>query len=89
MLVRGAEGLLWAKCGPGTEGYGIGDRTQIGKGGKTYRAFYSMSLETEGYLDAVNHPNFPTTIVPPTNPLHEITVFKFSVGNQEGRRRDS
>jgi len=21
MLVRGAEGLLWAKCGPGTEGY--------------------------------------------------------------------
>ena len=62
-------------------GYGIGDRTQTGKGGKTYRAFYSMSLETEGYLDAVNHPNFPTTIVTPTNPLHEITVFKFSVGN--------
>ena len=39
-------------------GDSIGDRTVTGKGGKVYRNFYAMSFETEGYLDAVNHPNF-------------------------------
>jgi aldose 1-epimerase len=57
---------------------GIGDRTSIGKGGKTYRTFYSMSLETEHYLDAPNQPNFPPAIVAPGKPLHETTEFKFS-----------
>jgi aldose 1-epimerase len=60
---------------------GIGDRTVTGKGGKIYRTYYSMSLETQNYLDAVNHPEFPatpSTILAPGKPLHEITVFKFS-----------
>jgi aldose 1-epimerase len=60
---------------------GIGDRTSIGKGGKTYRSFYSMSLETQHYLDVPNQPGFaatPSVIVEPGKPLHEITVFKFS-----------
>jgi aldose 1-epimerase len=37
-----------------------------------------MSFETQGYLDAVNHPNFPSTVVTPQKPMHEVTVFKFS-----------
>jgi galactose mutarotase-like enzyme len=40
-----------------------------------------MSLETQNYLDAVNHPNFPaapSTVIRPESPLHEVTVFKFS-----------
>ncbi len=60
---------------------GIGDRTVVGKGGKTYRTFYAMSLETQNYLDAVNHPSFPaapSTVIRPGKPLHEVTVFKFS-----------
>jgi aldose 1-epimerase len=57
---------------------GIGDRTSTGKGGKTYRTFYSMSLETEGYIDAPNHPNFPPSEVTSDRPYHEITVFHFS-----------
>ena len=60
---------------------GIGDRTVVGKGGKTYRSFYAMSLETQNYLDAVNHPSFPatpSTVILPGKPLHEVTVFKFS-----------
>jgi len=60
---------------------GIGERTVVGKEGKIYRTFYAMSLETQNYLDAVNHPNFPatpSTIVMPGKPLHEVTVFKFS-----------
>jgi aldose 1-epimerase len=60
---------------------GIGERTVTGKGGKIYRTFYAMSLETQNYLDAVNHPEFPatpSTILVPGKPLHEVTVFKFS-----------
>lgn len=60
---------------------GIGERTVVGKGGKIYRSFYAMSLETQNYLDAVNHPEFPatpSTILVPGKPLHEVTVFKFS-----------
>ena len=57
---------------------GVGTRTSIGKGGKTYRTFYSMSLETQHYLDAPNQPNFPPAIVAPGKPLHETTEFKFS-----------
>ena len=57
---------------------GIGDRTSIGKGGKTYRSFYSMSLETEHYLDTPNRPEFPPAIVTPDKPLRETTIFKFS-----------
>lgn len=60
-------------------GDSIGDNTVIGKGGKIYRNFYAMSFETEGYLDAVNHPNFASTVVTPQKPMHEITVFKFSI----------
>jgi aldose 1-epimerase len=62
---------------------GIGTRTVTGKGGKIYRSFYAMSLETQNYLDAVNHPEFPatpSTILVPGKPLHEMTVFRFSNG---------
>ncbi len=60
---------------------GIGERTVTGKGGKIYRTYYSVSLETQNSLDAVNHPEFPaapSTILVPGKPLHEVTVFKFS-----------
>jgi aldose 1-epimerase len=60
-------------------GDSIGDRTVTGKGGKIYRNFYAMSFETEGYLDAVHHPNFASTMVTPQKPMHEVTVFKFRV----------
>jgi aldose 1-epimerase len=62
---------------------GIGTRTVTGKAGKIYRAFYAMSLETQNYPDAVNHPDFPATppvILVPGKPLHEMTVFRFSNG---------
>ena len=58
-------------------GHLIGDRTVTGKGGEVYRNFDAMSFETQGYLDAVNHPNFPSTVVTPQKPMREVTVFKF------------
>ena len=65
---------------PGVQLYSdnIGTRTVTGKGGKIYRNFYALSLETEGYLDAINHPNFPSKLVTPGQPLHEVTEYRFS-----------
>ena len=54
-------------------------RPSVGKGGKSYGNHFSLSLETEGYLDAVNHPDFPSTEVPPGKPMHEVTVFRFGL----------
>ena len=57
----------------------IGNRTSPGKGGKPYGNHFSMSLETEGYLDAVNHPAWQSTEVRPGKPMHEVTVFRFGL----------
>ncbi len=54
-------------------------RPSAGKGGKSYANHYALSLETQGYLDAVNPPDFPGTEVRPGKPLHEVTVFRFSL----------
>jgi aldose 1-epimerase len=54
-------------------------RPATGKGGKSYGNHFSMSLETEGYLDAVNHPNFPQVDLRPGKPMHEVTIFGFGL----------
>ena len=53
-------------------------RTTPGKGGKPYGNHYSMSFETQHYPDSPNRPEFPSTVVTPSTPLHEVTVYKFS-----------
>jgi len=55
-------------------------RTVPGKGGKPYGNHYSMSFETQHYPDSPNRPEFPSTVVTPSTPLHEVTVYKFSTG---------
>ena len=55
-------------------------RTTPGKGGKPYGNRYSMSFETQHYPDSPNRPEFPSTVVTPSTPLHEVTVYKFSTG---------
>jgi aldose 1-epimerase len=52
--------------------------TVAGKGGKQYGTRYAMCFETQHYPDAPNHPDFPSTEVTPSTPLHEVTLFKFS-----------
>ncbi len=52
--------------------------TVPGKGGKQYGNRYALCFETQHYPDSPNHPNFPSTAVTPSKPLHEVTVFKFS-----------
>jgi aldose 1-epimerase len=50
-----------------------------GKNGASYPPRASLSLETQHYPDSPNRPEFPSTEVTPDRPLHEVTVFKFSV----------
>lgn len=56
-------------------------RTTLGKRGKPYGNRYSMSFETQHYPDSPNRPEFPSTMVTPSTPLHEVTVYKFSTAN--------
>ncbi len=53
-------------------------RTTPGKGGKLYGNRYAMCFETQHYPDSPNRPEFPSTVVTPSTPLHEVTVYKFS-----------
>lgn len=49
-----------------------------GKGGFVYQAHAALCLETQGFPDAVNHPNFPSTIVTPEKHYKHIMLFEFS-----------
>ncbi|KAF4390745.1 hypothetical protein G4B88_015635, partial [Cannabis sativa] len=49
-----------------------------GKGGFVYQPRAALCLETQGFPDAVNHPNFPSTIVTPEKPYNHIMLFEFS-----------
>ena len=55
-------------------------RTVTGKGRKPYGDRYSMSFETQHYPDSPNRPEFPSTVLTPATPFHEVTVYKFSTG---------
>ncbi|CAN6239707.1 unnamed protein product [Urochloa humidicola] len=50
----------------------------MGKDGKVYNQYAGFTLETMGYVDAVNHPEFPSqTLLPGQEYKHDM-VFKFS-----------
>ena len=54
-------------------------RSTTGKGGKPYGNHFAVSFETQHYPDSPNRPEFPSTVVTPSAPLHEVTVFRFSI----------
>ncbi len=58
-------------------GYFLTER--VGKGGKIYGQNRSICLETQTYPDAVNNPNFPTSILNPNETYHVKTAYAFSV----------
>ena len=49
-----------------------------GKGGFVYKAHAGLCLETQGFPDAVNQPNFPSTIVTKEKPYKHTMVYKFN-----------
>jgi aldose 1-epimerase len=50
-----------------------------GKDGKTYVNHSALTFETQHFPDSPNRPEFPSTEVTPEHPLHEVTVFRFTV----------
>ena len=55
-------------------------RATTGKGGRQYGMHSAICFETQHYPDSPNHPRFPSTVVTPSAPLHEITVYAFRLG---------
>ncbi|TVU14210.1 hypothetical protein EJB05_37662 [Eragrostis curvula] len=49
-----------------------------GKDGKVYEQYGGFCLETMGYVDAVNHPEFPSQTLRPGQVYKHDMVFKFS-----------
>lgn len=54
------------------------DGTNIGKGGVAYRFRSALCLETQGFPDSPNHPNFPSTILRPGQMYRQTTIYAFS-----------
>jgi aldose 1-epimerase len=53
------------------------DGTDIGKQGVRYQLRTGLCLETEGYPDAPNHPEFPSTVLRPGQTYHHTMVVRF------------
>ncbi|KDP45491.1 hypothetical protein JCGZ_09740 [Jatropha curcas] len=66
---------------PGVQFYTSNTLTQKGKGGYVYKPFAALCLETQGYPDAVHHPNFPSTIVYPGKAYKHYMLIKFSIAS--------
>jgi aldose 1-epimerase len=49
-----------------------------GKGGFVYSQHAALCLETQGFPDSVNHPNFPSQIVNPGQIYKHIMVYRFT-----------
>lgn len=50
----------------------------VGKGGAVYGKHAGLCLETQGFPNAVNQPNFPTVVVHPGEEYRHSMLFEFS-----------
>ena len=57
------------------------DGSLKGRGGVVYEKYAGLCLETQGFPDAPNHANFPSTVLRVGEVYEEVAVFRFSVGN--------
>lgn len=53
------------------------DGTDVGVGGKTYHRRYGFCLEAQKHPDAVNHPNFASTVLRPGETYSQTTIYRF------------
>ncbi len=54
------------------------DGSLTGKRGLVYNKQMGFCLEAGGFPDAINHPNFPSTVLRPGQTYRHATIFKFS-----------
>ncbi|KAM3253109.1 hypothetical protein T459_06968 [Capsicum annuum] len=64
---------------PGVQFYTANSLIQKGKGGYVYQPHAALCFETQGFPDAVNHPNFPSTIVTPGKVYVHKLLYTFSI----------
>ncbi|KAL0355643.1 UNVERIFIED_CONTAM: Aldose 1-epimerase [Sesamum radiatum] len=50
----------------------------VGKGGSVYKKHAAFCLETQGFPDSVNHPNFPSQILVPGVEYRNVMVYRFT-----------
>lgn len=50
----------------------------VGKNGAIYHKYAALCLETQGFPDSVNHPNFPSQIVNPGQIYKHFMVYRFT-----------
>ena len=55
------------------------DGCPAGKGGAPYDIRWGFCLETQGYPDSPNKPQFPSTVLKQGETYHQTTVYQFSV----------
>ncbi|CAK7323030.1 unnamed protein product [Dovyalis caffra] len=63
---------------PGVQFFTSNTLNLKGKGGFVYKPHAALCLETQGFPDSVNHPNFPSQIVNPGKSYEHYVLFKFS-----------
>lgn len=51
---------------------------EVGKGGVPYKKHAGFCLETQGFPDAINQPNFPSTVLKPGEEYAHTTILSFS-----------
>ncbi|GMJ04172.1 PATERNALLY EXPRESSED GENE 9 [Hibiscus trionum] len=59
-----------------------------GKGGVVYKAHAGLCLVTQGFPDAVHHPNFPSIIISPEKPYKHKMLFKFTIASDKDKKSD-
>ena len=76
--VSGRKLELWSNQ-PGVQFYTSGMlKDTIGKGGAIYHQYGGIAMETQGFPDSVNHPNFPSQIVRPGDTYKHYMVYRFT-----------
>ncbi|XP_050221978.1 uncharacterized protein LOC126672103 [Mercurialis annua] len=77
--VSGRKLELWTNK-PGVQFYtsNMMDNVEGGKHGAVYQRYGGLALETQGFPDSVNHPNFPSQIVRPGEIYEHIMVYRFT-----------
>lgn len=74
----GREMQLWSNQ-VGVQFYTANSLSNVkGKGGFVYSNHAGFCLETQGFPDSVNHPNFPSQIVNPGETYKHVMVFRFT-----------
>lgn len=68
---------------PGVQFYTSNYMTHVkGKDGYLYEKHSALCLETQGFPDSVNHPNFPSQIVNPGQIYSHHMLYSFSTGKK-------